>query len=144
MNAQYAYTPDIWPSLFTAIVLAALAAYGWRRRDVPSASMFALSCLFAALWAAGLLMEVAATQPETKIFWFKFWSVWQVPVVTAVTCFVIEYAWPGRWLTRRNVIILFIPSLLILVTVMTNDLHHLVWRGFTYDERIVPERTRLD
>ena len=71
MNAQYAYTPDIWPSFFTAIVLAALAAYGWRRRDVPSASMFALSCLFAALWVAGLLMEVAATQPETKIFWFK-------------------------------------------------------------------------
>ena len=67
-----------------------------------------------------------------------------MPVVTAITCFVIEYAWPGRWLTRRNVIILFIPSLLILITVMTNDLHHLVWRGFSYDERIVPERTRLD
>ena len=64
----------------------------------------------------------------------------QLPAVTAIACFVLEYAWPGRWLTRRNLILLSIAPLFFLILILTNDLHHLVWRGFAYEGVIIPLR----
>jgi len=135
MTGSYRYTPAIWPSAFTVLLLVTLSAYAWRRRSVPGALVFAIDCLIAAPWAAGSVMELAAVDVECKIFWFKFQGVWQLPAATAITCFVLEYAKPGRWLTRRNLALLSIPCLLALGLALTNDLHHLLWRGFVYDGR---------
>jgi PAS domain S-box-containing protein len=140
MTGSYAYTPQIWPSLLTVVLLVALAVYSWRRRAVPGARVLAASCLIAVPWVAGAVMETAAVDPATKIFWFRVQGAWQLPAVTAITCFVLEYAWPGRWLTRRNLALLSIPPLLLLGLILTNDLHHLVWRGFTIDGTVIPLR----
>jgi signal transduction histidine kinase len=140
MTGNYAYTPTIWPSIFTFLLLIALAVYSGRRRSVPGALPFAIGSLFGALWVAGSIMEAFATDMETKIFWFKFQGVCQIPAVTAITCSILDYAWPGRWLTRRNLIFLSIPCLLILGLALTNDFHHLIWRGFQYDGAISPIR----
>ncbi len=140
MTWTYAYTPQIWPSVLTVILLLVLAVYSGRRRNVPGALPFMIGSLFGALWVAGFVMENAAVDMETKIFWFKVQGVSQLPAVTAITCSILEYAWPGRWLTRRNLILLSIPCLLVLGLAMTDNLHHLVWRGFEYDEKILPIR----
>ena len=113
MSGAYAYTPAIWPPLVAAIFLVAIALYAWRRRrDVPAARPLVAAWLFRALWLVGIVLEEAALDPGTKIFWFKFQAVWQLPAATAGLCFVLEYAFPGRWLTRRNLILLSIPVLL--------------------------------
>jgi len=52
-------------------------------------------------------------------------GVWHLPVATTIIIFVLEYAWPGRWLTRRNLTLLAITSLLTLGLILTNELHHL-------------------
>ena len=140
MTGNYIYTPSIWPSFFTVLLSIALGVYSARRRSVPGAAPFMIGCLFGALWVAGSIMEAAAVDMETKIFWFKVQGVVQLPAVTAITCSILEYAWPGRWLTRRNLILLSIPCLLILGLVLTNNLHLLVWRGFEYDGNIIPIR----
>jgi PAS domain S-box-containing protein len=140
MNWSYAYTPGVWPSLVTVLFLIALSMYSWRRRSVPGALPFCIGSLFAALWSAGSVMEVAAVDVPTKIFWFEFQAVWRLPAITAITCFVLEYAWPGRWLTRRNLVLLCIPPLLVLGLILTNDLHHLAWRGFAYEGKVIPLR----
>jgi len=140
MVGRYIYPPDIWPSFFTTILLVVLSVYAWRRRSEPGALPFAVGSLFASLWAAGTLAETAALDPTTQIFWIKFQATWQLPAVSAIACFVLEYAWPGRWLTRRNLALLAIPPLLFLVLILTNDLHHLAWRGFLLAETIIPRR----
>ena len=140
MSEPYAYTLAIWPSVLTVLLLIALAVYAWQRRGVPGALVFAMGCLLFAPWAAGSAMELAAVDMECKIFWFQFQRVWQIPAATASTCFVLEYAWPGRWLTRRNLVLLSLPSLLALAMILTNDLHHLTWRGFGYDGTVIPLR----
>jgi hypothetical protein len=89
-----------------------------RRRTVPAARVFAVTCLIAVPWVAGAVMGVAAVDAAGKLFWFKFQGAWQLPVITALTCFVLEYAWPGRWLTRRNLILLSIPPLLVAMMVL--------------------------
>jgi PAS domain S-box-containing protein len=140
MTGSYAYTPQIWPSLLTVLLLVALTIFSWRRRAVPGARVFAIGCLVAAPWPAGSVMETAAVAASTKIFWVKFQGAWQLPAVTALTCFVLEYVWPGRWLTRRNLALLSIPPLLALGMILTNDVHHLVWRGFAVEGTVIPLR----
>ncbi|MCJ7738444.1 MAG: histidine kinase [Anaerolineae bacterium] len=132
--------PGIWPSFCMTVLLLALSAYAWRRRGVPGASSFAIGSVFSALWTAGSFMELAAVDVGTKILWFKFQAVWQVPATTAIACFVLEYAWPGRWLTRRNLALLSIAPLTFLVLILTDDLHHLVWYGFAFDGLVAPLR----
>jgi signal transduction histidine kinase len=144
MTGSYAYTPHIWPSLLTVVLLAALAAYSWRRRAVPGALVFAVSCLVIVPWAAGSAMEAAAVDDATKIFWWKFQSAWLLPSATAITCFVLEYARPGRWLTRRNLALLSIVPLVSLGLLLTNDAHHLLYRGFVVGETVIPLRATVD
>ncbi|HNS51552.1 MAG TPA: histidine kinase N-terminal 7TM domain-containing protein [Anaerolineae bacterium] len=138
MTGDYAYTPQLWLSLLTVVLLVALAIFGWRRRSVPGAVPFAFGCLFAALCAAGSFMEYAVVDVAAKILWVKFQAVWQLPATTAITCFILEYAWPGRWLARRNLVLLSVVPLLLLLLVLTNGLHHLIWKGFAYDGSVLP------
>ena len=72
MTGSYAYTPQIWPSLLTVLLLTALASFSWRRRAVPGARPFAAACLFALIWVAGAAAESMALEPATKVAWFKF------------------------------------------------------------------------
>lgn len=136
MSFPYAYTPQIWPPIFTALVLIALAVYSFHRRSVPGALPFTIAILFGALWMVGISLEVAAVATVTKIFWFEFQAAWLLPIATAVTCFLLEYASPGRWLTRRNLTLLSIPCLLYIGMILTNNLHHLAWQGFLVDHEV--------
>lgn len=138
MDGTYSYTPQIWPSFLTLILLIALAAYSWRRRIVPGALPFAIGCLLTALWVIGSGMEDAATTTEAKIAWIKFQAAWQMPAVTAMACFFLEYTWPGRWLTRRNLALFSIAPLLALGFIATDHLHHLAWQGFVLDGALTP------
>ena len=140
MAGDYAYTLQIWPYLLTVALLFALAAFSWRRRTVPGALPFAVACLFALAWVAGAAAESMALDPAAKVAWFKFQAVWQLPTITAVTCFILEYANPGRWLTRRTLILLSIPPLLGLALVLTHDLQHWQWLGFSVGTSVVPLR----
>ncbi len=133
MTWNYAYSPNIWPSILSAILLLALAIYGVRRRNMPGVTSFVMANLFAVAWAMGSVMEIAATTLATRIFWLKFQAIWMLPSSTAMTCFVLEYAWPGRWLTRRNLALLSIPPLLLLGMVLTDHMFHLMWRSFNLD-----------
>ena len=139
MNGQYVYTTQIWPSTFTLLLLIVLAVYSGRRRSVPGALPFMIACLLTAASAACSVMEYAAVDISSKIFWVKFQGIWNLPIVTAVTCFLLEYAWPGRWLTRRNLALLSIPCLLALGLILTDDLHHLIWSSFAFQGSVQPQ-----
>lgn len=140
MPGSYAYTPYIWPSLFTILLLLVLSVYALRRHSVPGALPFAVGALFAALWVFGSLMEVVAMEVTTKILWLKFQAVWQLPAVTSITCFVLEYTWPGRWLSRRNLFLLSLVPLFYFALLVTSDFHQLAWRGFIFDSTLIPRR----
>jgi PAS domain S-box-containing protein len=133
MTRNYAYTPQIWPSVLAISLFITLAVFTRRRMRVPGAIPFLIACLFAALWAAGSLMEFAAVDAPTKIFWIKVQAGFQLPYATAITCFFLEYAWPGRWLTRRLQALLAIVPLLVPGLILTDSLHHLIWRSFAFE-----------
>jgi signal transduction histidine kinase len=128
MAGAYVYTPAIWPPLAGAIFVVALGLYSWRRRSVPGALPLAAYALFGSLVLLSMVAEAAAVAAATKIVWYKVQVIWQLPAATAMTCFVLEYTYPGRWLTRRNLTLLALPPLLLLLLVIFND-SRLMWRG---------------
>jgi len=144
MTGAYVYTPDIWPPLAAAIFLAALSLQSWRRRGVPAARWLAAGSLLGALWLLGMAFEAAAVAPVTKIDWHKFQATLLLPAVSATTCFALEYTYPGRWLTRRNLTLLSLPPLLVLILVLAND-SHLMWRRLQLgpDGSVVPNYATL-
>ena len=113
--------------------------YSSRRSSIPGAIPLMIGCLFGAAWAAGSVMEYAALDLATKIFWVKFQTACQLPAATMITCFVLEYAWPGRWLTRRNLALLSVAPLLVLGMILLDNLYHWIWTGFTFDGSVVPQ-----
>ncbi|MDW7657905.1 MAG: histidine kinase N-terminal 7TM domain-containing protein [Bacillota bacterium] len=139
MTWYYAYNQDLWPAMISVVLSIILGIYSWNRRNVPGAKAFAIGCFFAMLWAIGSSLEIAAVDFSTKVFWLKFHALWQIPVVTALSCFFLAYAGFGRFLTRRNLILLSIPALLIFTLMVTNKYHHLIWASFSFDKFVIAE-----
>jgi PAS domain S-box-containing protein len=137
VSLQYAFTPHIWPSIIAILMIIGLAAYSIKNRGVPGAIPFTIACLFGLLWSLALVLEFIAVDLAVNIFWRKFGVMWQLPSATAITCFLLEYARPKRWLTRRNLILLSIFPLLTIVSILTNDLHRQFYVGFSFNGTLV-------
>jgi PAS domain S-box-containing protein len=127
---SYAYSSYLWPAFVSTVLVASLGWYGWRHRGMPGGLPFSLACAFAVAWSVGSILQTAAVDPDTKILWLRFLTIWQLPVVTTATCFVTQYAGLGRWLTRRVVMLLAIPPIVLAAFILTDNLHHLMWSSF--------------
>jgi hypothetical protein len=110
------FTADIWPMIAALFLMLFLAGYSWRHRSVPGALPFMMGCLFSFLITIGIVMAYLAFEAQARDFWLRFQFAWMAPAATAITCFVLEYTWPGRWLTRRNLILLSILPLFFFFT----------------------------
>jgi hypothetical protein len=121
----YAFTPAIGPPPMAAGFVAALGFYAWRRCNVPA--------------LLGIALEAADIAPATKIAWFRFQGVWRAPTVPADLCFVLDFAYPGRWLTSPNPILLAVPLLVTAALSMTNDLHQLLRTSFVLGGFVRPQ-----
>ena len=143
MISSYSYTPYIWPMLASAVFFTLLGIYAWRHRSVPGAFSFTFMMFFSMFWSLGAALELAAVDPETKIFWFKFMSVFKLPAATAEFCFIFQYAGLGNRLTRRKLFLLSIPPLLVFILALTNNAHNLLWGGFRFNGDIYPSRNDL-
>jgi signal transduction histidine kinase len=117
----------MWLPVAAAIFLISLAVYSLRRREVPGALPLTAGALFGALWLLGLSMVAASYDAATMLFWHRFQAAWPLPSITAMTCFALEYAQPGRWLSRRNLLVLSVLPLVVGVAVFL-PASSLVWQ----------------
>lgn len=127
--------------LSAAILCSILGVYAWQRRAFAGARPFAIMLLFVMLWSMGAVLQLAAEDYETKVFWFKFIGVMKLPTATAELCFGIQFTGLGRFLTRRNLLLLALPPLFVLLIGLTNDFHHWLWLGFNFDGNLHPVRS---
>jgi PAS domain S-box-containing protein len=91
------------------------------------------------MWVIGSFLEIAALDFSTKVIWLKFHALWQIPMVTALSCFFLEYAGLGRFFTRRNLVLISIPAMLIFILMLTDSYHHLIWTSFSMDEYVIAQ-----
>lgn len=121
MPEGYAHTTAIWLPLAGFAFAVGMVLYCWRRRDVPAVRQLLYVFTFAAIYCLASTLGTAATFSETKVAWFKASQASLLPVLTAGTCFVLEYVFPGRWLTRRNLALLALPPLLLALLIFAGN-----------------------
>ena len=103
----------------------------WPRRAIPGGLPLALLMLAVAEWSLTDGLQNAAVGTPTKVFWSKvsYLGITSSPVL--LFTFALEYSHIKKWLTRRNLILLFAIPVITLIMAITNEWHRLVWSSFT-------------
>lgn len=143
MPWTYAYTPAIWIPLVTLPCLLALSAYCRQRRSLPGAVPLGIASAIAVIWVISDLMMFATVDVAVRIFWHKVQTGAALPLGSAMFCFALDYAWPGRWIKRRTRLLLSIVPLLLWVVLATDHAMHLMWHSLTLDGQFFPQLTPL-
>ena len=108
------FTPYVLPLFIASLVSFSLAFYAWRRRPASGAAVFAWLSLSVAIWSLGYALEIGSISLASKVFWAKvqYLGIAALPLLWAI--FALQYTNHGRWLTRRN--------LLLLATILVGNL----------------------
>ena len=96
--------------------------------------------LMAALawWSFAVVMEHFILELSAKIFWIKmsYFGITVMPVAWLI--FTLQYTKREKWLTRRNLAILFILPVITLIMVWTNGIFHLMWKDIWLNTNFSP------
>lgn len=123
----------VLPVVASAVVSAVLAFVAWHRRPSTGAMPFCLLMLAVAEWSLGYTMELASPDLPTALFWDNITWLGAVSAPALWLIFAIQYTDRAKWLTRRNVAILFIEPLIMLLLVWSNEFRGLVESNIRLD-----------
>lgn len=133
MPWSYAIHPGAVPSLLPLLFLIPMGIHCLQNRKVPGAVPFILLIGLTILWIAANILGLSATDDPVRIFWFKFEKTLVLPIASTALCFVLVYAGMSRWLTRWVIGVLMFLPLMFALLILTDGVHHLVWRHMVTD-----------
>ena len=108
------------------------AALAWKRRSASGGMWLFLVVLAAGEWSMADFMDVSSFGLIVKTLWGKVSYLGSAPIAVFLLLFALEFTHRGKWITRRNVLLLMIIPVLSWVMAFTNDWHHLLWSSFSY------------
>jgi PAS domain S-box-containing protein len=123
------YTPYALLLIPAAVISALLAYLIWRRRPGPAVIPFVVMMLGIAEWSTANFAEILSANLDSKLFFASLSYVGITIVPATWLAFASEYTGRDKWLTRRNVALLWIEPVATLLFTFTNAYHHL----FRYD-----------
>jgi PAS domain S-box-containing protein len=117
--------------VLTTVIALEVAFIAWRQRATPGALTFAILMLAMAEWTFTSGLEVAAMGLASKLVWAKAEYLGSALGSTLLLIFAFQYIRQDKWLTRRNVALLWIIPFCTILLALTNEWHHLIWTSFT-------------
>ncbi len=133
--------PRFWMEFAVIALLAALIAYAVRHRRVPAAIPFTVGAFFVAVSLICLMLEQAATEPAWVFFWYRLHNATFLWATTAIAAFCLEYAYPGRWLTRRNLLLAALPCVVATLGLFLSSSPGLFWHSVTIEDWVMADQT---
>lgn len=129
---EYTFTAISW-ILFTNFALSAsIALYSHLKGYSHHQTYFTLMMVMVAEWSIMGAFEAASLDISTKVFWSKFSYIGALTTPVLFFRFSIGVAEiRNRWFTRSYWIFWIIPAIIILLAT-TNEMHHLVWKGYSW------------
>lgn len=129
----YHFTIDSIIELITALAALITIIILWKYREKPEVKFLVFLEMFAAIWAITYAFEFGTNDLNTKILWsqLSYFGIALTPV--CYFFFTVAFSQKNNLVTRRNVILLSIYPLIMIVLVLTNNYHHLVWTKVTLD-----------
>jgi len=117
--------------LISAAVSAVLALVVWRRRTAPGGMALFWLMLAIVEWQLTGACEAAAVGIPAKILWSKISYVGTLSAPVFLFIFALKYSRQEKWLTRRNLALLWLIPAITFALAVTNEWHHLIWTSFT-------------
>ena len=116
--------------ILTMLITAWAALAVWRRHSAPGALALFWMMIAILEWNFCGLMEASSTDLASNAFWSQiaYFGSWTAQPLFLI--FVLGYTHQQKWVTRRNVGLLFIMPIITIALAQTNPLHHLIWTGF--------------
>ena len=126
------YTIFLFSAVITAIFSLSLAIYAFRHRQLPGANFIAIYHLLVIGWLTFNSMEVIDPTQDGTLIYAKltYFFIINIPVFWFI--FVMLYTGKRSWITRGRTILLFLPAVLTLIMLWTNESHHLLWQSISF------------
>ena len=111
----------------TAILCAFFALLVWIRRVKPGGIIFGLLLFSLAVWSLAAAIEDGSIDYAFKYSCSKLSYLGIATSPALLLMFALEYSRNSHWLTRRNLIFLWIIPVVSLFMAFTNERHLLLW-----------------
>lgn len=122
-----------WATLYPLIMISAiivqlwLAYLSWQRRETSGALAFSILMLAVAAWTLFYAMELSSGDLGLTRAWFRLRYICTALIPLVWLVFALQYTGQQQWLTPRPITILSAVHIAIIVILLTNDWHHLLW-----------------
>jgi PAS domain S-box-containing protein len=126
---QYSPLPPF--ILISAVLTAALSVIAWKNRGFPGGKALTIFLSAATLWSIAYALELSVADLESNLIFtsIEYFGISIVPA--AFLAFALSYTGRDHLLTRHRIILLALIPALTILAVLSNDLHHLYYAGFT-------------
>ncbi len=128
-----AYTFTLYSIIFlvTTMISLFVAFLAWQRKHINGAKELTRLTIVSAIWTFANFFESAAILPETKIFWSKIEYFGAAGTPLFYLFFTLRFTGNHRFITHKTFGILAIVPLVTIALAFTNELHHIIWVGFS-------------
>jgi PAS domain S-box-containing protein len=116
-----------------AAISAIFAWVAWRNRTTRGSALFSAFLASMTLYAFGYGMELSSPNLAGMLLWSKIGYLGIYLFPTLFLLFVLQYTGRDRWITRRNVTLLFLIPSLLLTAKLTDETFHWVYRTVWVD-----------
>jgi diguanylate cyclase (GGDEF)-like protein/PAS domain S-box-containing protein len=110
-----------------ALSTAPLGAVIWRRRRAPGSAAVAIALFGCTIWIIGYLGELQSTNLQAAIPFANLEGIGLTVIPEAWLIFILQYAGLQNWLTRRNLALITTVTAVVIVMILTNEIHHIMW-----------------
>ena len=112
--------------LATSILCVFLALMIWIRKVKPGGTVFGCLMLALAVWSLAAALEDGSLDYAFKVSCSKFsyFGIATSPVLLLI--FALEYSRDSRWLTKRNLLLLWVIPVISILMAFTNEKHFLL------------------
>jgi PAS domain S-box-containing protein len=128
---EWQITPYTIALLLSATATAAVAVAVWYRRTARGGRPLFWFTLAMIEWQLTGACEAAAVGIPAKILWSKICYVGTLSSPVLLATFAFQYSLRDKWLTRRNLALLWVVPVMSFGLAVTNEWHHLIWTSFT-------------
>jgi PAS domain S-box-containing protein len=115
----------------SAALILGVTFIAFRHITVRGAQYFIFLVLSVEAWTLFTGLEYAAVEPGLKLLFGKLEYLGIATIGATWLMFALSYNFKEKWLTRRNIIILFLIPAIAIIAAFTNEMHGLLWLQVT-------------
>jgi diguanylate cyclase (GGDEF)-like protein len=116
----------------TALLSLSVAVYAFRHPHVPGAAYIGIYHTLVVGWLLFNSLEILAATENNTLMFAKITYLFFSPIPIFWFLFVLLYSGHTGWINPLRSALLFIPAVLMIVLVWTNDSHALIWSDIDF------------